>query len=479
MLKVLLLLLSICSLSFASVMQRGAGTNNNVSISSPDKLTPILNVPLPSANTNYYYSYESNENAYKNLPIKVVNKIIAFVNKGVITEIKVEEKVQEILLSFKQKGITPPNITDIRSKVVEQLIMQKIQLDLAKRLGIKINDLDVVEAINNIASQNNMGIEEFKSSLKKQGIDFHDFRKQISEQIITERLKQREVDARVIVSEDEVNRVLNSETYRNRIDYNLSDIVVAIPEQATMEVIEQKQNLANMAYNELKSGVPFYQVAAKYSNAPNALTGGELGWRTNAAMPASVLSRLKKIAPLEYTEVIHLPVGFFIFKINEVKEHGAPQIVHQYHVRHILVKVNEVTGDEEAHQKILGIKRVLDHDINDLPKKNLDFINLAKQYSQDSSSIKGGDIGWVAKGDTVLPFERTMVSLPIGVVSEPIRSVFGWHVLEVLETRDSNLTNDREKAGIREELHLIKSNMLYTQWLRDIREMSYIKMNDN
>ena len=154
------------------------------------------------------------------------------------------------------------------------------------------------------------------------------------------------------------------------------------------------------------------------------------------------------------------------------------QIVRQYHVRHILIKVNEITSDSEAEQKIVGVKAKLDKVAKDPAKLNQEFIKLAKQYSEDTSSIKGGEIGWVSKGDTVPAFEQAMIKMPVGQISKPIRSQFGWHILEVMGVRDSNLTHDREKADIRQELHENKATLLYTQWLRDIREMAYVKMND-
>jgi peptidyl-prolyl cis-trans isomerase SurA len=294
-----------------------------------------------------------------------------------------------------------------------------------------------------------------------------------------EKLKQREVDGRIIVNDDEVNRVLNSEAYKTRVDHHLAMISITIPEQATADMINQKKNIANSAYAELKSGISFDKVAVKYSNAPNALSGGDLGWRSSAALPPIIADGLKNLPIGGYTNVIKLPVGFFIFKVSEIKKHGTIQIVKQYHVRHILIKVNENTSDDEASQKITDIKARLDKDNNDPTKLNSDFIKFAKQYSEDTSSINGGDIGWVSRGDTVPQFEQTILKTPIGAISNPVRTPFGWHILQVLGIRDSNQTNDREKSDIRMELRDNKATMMYAQWMRDIREMAYVKMNDD
>jgi len=411
--------------------------------------------------------------------IVTLNKIVAFVNKGVVTQHQVDVGVLQVIQNFKQKGMPALNPADIESRVVEQLIMQKIQLDLAARSGIKTSDIEISDAINNVAKAQNMDLATFKENLTKQGISFDDFRQQIQTQILLEKLKQREVDARVSVSDDEVNRVLNSEAYKNKIDYNLSDIIINLPEQATAEVVDARHNLANQVYAQLQSGSSFSQVAVKYSNGPNALTGGELGWKSSATLPPVIATDLAELKPGDYTSVIQLPMGFFIFKLNDIKKHGALQIVHQYKVRHILIKVNENNSDDEAHQKILDIENLLAKDRNNPTQLNLDFIKYAKEYSEDTSSINGGDIGWVSTGDTVPAFEKVVISTPVGVVSEPVRSPFGWHILEVVATRDSNLTNDKEKADIRQELHENKAALLYTQWLRDIRDAAYVEMNDD
>ncbi len=411
--------------------------------------------------------------------IHPINKIVAFVNKDVITSNQVNGQIIQIMNNFKQSGTSPPSMEDVRAKVIEQLIMQQIQLDLANKSGIKVTDIEVNDAIDGMLKAQKIDLPKLKQVAAKDGLTYENFRQQIKNQLTIDKLKQREVDARIVVNDDDVNRVLNSEAYKNKIDYDLSDIIISIPEQASASVLEQKEELANRAYNDLQSGKSFSEMAIKYSNAPNALTGGALGWKSSATLPSVIVDQLQELQVGQFTKVIKLPVGFFIFKINDMKKHGIPQIVKQYHVRHILIKVNELTSDDEAHEKIIEIKNVLDEDMNNPTKLNQDFIAEAKRYSDDTSSINGGDIGWISKGDTVPAFEQAVITTPIGKVSDPIHTPFGWHILQVLGARDSNLTNDREKSEIRQEIHENKANMLYTQWLRSIREMSYVKMNDN
>ena len=408
-----------------------------------------------------------------------INKIVAFINKGVITSNQLDQEVKQVLSSLQQKGVLVPPEDEIRQKILDQLILQKIQLDLAKKYGIKTTDLEVNDAINNIIKTNKTTLSTFKQNLNKQGISFEDFQKQIRNQITIDKLKQRDVDSRVSVSDEEVNRVLNSEAYKNKTDYNLSYIVISAPEQNNPTIAKSKQELANQAYAALKSGKSFNQVSVQYSNAPDALTGGELGWKSAATLPPQIANELSKLKVGEYTNIITLPVGFLIFKLNDVKKHGSPQMVRQYNVRHILVKVNELTGDSEAYNKIMIVENKLKQDGNDQNKLNIDFPVMAKEYSDDASNIKGGDIGWISSGDTVPTFESAVMNLPLNTISKPIRTPFGWHIIEVLDIRNSNLSSEREKAEVRQDIRQNKSQLLYAQWLRDIYEAAYVKINDN
>lgn len=446
----------------ASNLNSVSESQNNVPVALAESSVttpPILNPNMPAT--------------------KTVNKIVAYVNKRIITQNEVNKQIVQARNNLQQRGVKDADNTDLRAKVIDQMIMQQIQLDLAARGGIKTSDAEVTDAINNIEKTQGLNDTQFRAKLASQGVAFNDFRQQISDQITTEKLKQREVDGRVVVNDDEVMRILNSSTYKNRIDYRLADIVINIPEQATMEVTEQKQALANQIYTQLKQGASFDQLVLKYSNGPNVLNGGDLGWKSNTSLPPIVLSQINNLPVGGIAPVVKFPMGFFIFKVNAIKQHGSPQIVRQYHVRHILIKVNELTSDDEAHQKIQNLYSQLAKDSGNSTLESKEFTDLAKQYSDDTSSLKGGDLGWLNKGDTVPQFEQQMMNTPVGKISQPFKSPFGWHILEVTETRDSNLANDREKAEIRQELRETKAQMLYTEWMRNLRDMAYVKMSDN
>lgn len=409
---------------------------------------------------------------------KMLNQVAAYVNKRIITTNELNIQLAQTKANLQQRGIPQSEEKDLRSKVLEQLILQQIQLDLAARGGIKTTDAEINDAIVNTEKSQGINDYQMRAKLAAQGVSYDDFRQQMGNQITLEKLKQREVDGRVSLNEDEVNRVLDSETYKNRIDYHLSDIIIGIPEQATQEIVTQKQALADNVYSQLKSGASFEQMSVRYSTAPNALTGGDLGWKSNTSLPPMILNQLTAIKVGDVTQVIKLPVGFFIFKLTGIKQHGTPQIVRQYHVRHILIKVNELTSDEEARQKITSLRDQLMKVESNPLQESQTFVKLAKQYSDDTSSIKGGDIGWISKGDTVPQFEQAMLTTPVGKISQPFRSPFGWHILQVMETRDSNMANDREKAEIRQDLRDTKAQMLYAEWIRNLRDMAYVKISD-
>ena len=461
----ILLSLILNGLIFAAIADNPSGLNESAA-STPPQVQALENSPTPRLNPN-------------SATTKTVNKIVAYVNKRIITQNEVSKQIVQARNNLQQRGIANADTTDLRAKVLDQLIMQQIQLDLAARGGIKTSDAEVTDAITSIEKGQSLSDSQFRAKLTSQGVTFDDFRQQISDQITIEKLKQREVDGRVVVNDDEVTRILNSASYKNRIDYRLADIVVNIPEQATLEVTSQKQALADQIYTQLKQGASFDQLVLKYSNGPNVLNGGDLGWKSNTSLQPIILNQISNLPVGGIAPVVKFPGGFFIFKVNAIKQHGTPQIVRQYHVRHILIKVNELTSDDEAHQKIQNIYNQLAKDSSNPALESKEFTDLAKQYSDDTSSLKGGDIGWVNKGDTVPQFEQQMMSNPVGKISQPFKSPFGWHILEVLETRDSNLANDREKAEIRQELRETKAQILYTEWMRNLRDMAYVKINDD
>ncbi|MDD3266596.1 MAG: peptidylprolyl isomerase [Burkholderiales bacterium] len=428
----------------------------------------------------YADTKSENESSVNTQPTVNLNKIAAYVNKRIITQNELNQQIQQTLYNLKQQGIQNTQTADLSKNVLDQMIVQQVQLDMANRSGIKTTDAEINSTIANIEKNQNISDAQMMNKLSSQGVTMNQFRQQISDQITLEKLKQREVDGRVFVNDDEVTRVINSEAYKKRVDYNLSNILITIPEQATQAIVQQKSDIANSIIQQLSQGQKFEQLAIKYSNGQNALSGGEIGWKSNTSLPPQVLDQLRSLPIGGTTGAIKFPIGFMIFKVNGIKQHGTPQIVKQYHVRHILIKVNELTSDDEAERKIDGLYNKLAKDKNDKAAESAEFTELSKQYSDDpGSAIKGGDIGWTSKGDTVPQFEQTILATPVGEISKPFRSPFGWHILQVMETRDSNMANEKERTDIRQELRETKAQVLYTEWIRNIKDTAYIKINND
>lgn len=404
------------------------------------------------------------------------NKIVAFVNKRIITQFELNEQVTATVKKLKNKGNTNINMTDVQKQVLDQLILIQIQLDLAARSGIKTNDLEINNAIDNLTKSQNKSVEKLAA---EEGMNVTEYKAYVRDQILVEKLKMREVDAKISINDDEINRVLSSKIYQQKTDYHIANILIGIPEQATQATINEKEALANKVLLQLKNGASFTDLALKYSSGSNAINGGDLGWKSSNSLPPIIIEQLQQTPKDGYTSIVKMPIGFLIFKLINTRKQGEPDIVTQYHVRHILIKPSEIMSDEEAHHKIQAIYQQLISLNDDESAQNQAFIKLAKQNSEDGSAMKGGDIGWVTPGDTVPQFEKVMIATKLGVISPPLKTEFGWHILEVTEKRDSNMANDKEKNAIRQELRDSKAQTLYEEWVGSLRDSAYVRINND
>ncbi len=414
-----------------------------------------------------------NHTQSNNNQIKTIDRIVAFVNKGIITSNEVAKEIRLLENIYKY----PSNTKDknFYDNIINQLILQKIQLDLALKYNITASDDEVNNIISNLLATKHSNLQALKNELTANSLDYNFYKTQIANQIIVEKLKQREVDAKIIINDDEVLRVFNSNIYKNKIDYNLSYIMLSISDTKDAKDLSNKKNLALKIMNELSSGADFKQMAMRYSNATNAINGGNIGWKSNISLPSPIISELNDIKVGQFTNIITLPIGLFIFKINDIKTANTKQIIKQYHVRHILIKVNENNSSDEAHKKILTVRAMLMNNDN-LIIQEKQFINLAKKYSDDTSSINGGDLGWISNGATVPEFEKMIIATPLYQISPVFQTPFGWHILQIEEIRNSDQTIDREKLIIKNELRNAKSLILYNQWLNNIKFSAYIKI---
>lgn len=400
-----------------------------------------------------------------------LDRIIAIVDKNAITEQELEDKVQTVSAQLEKQGKQLPSEKVLRKQILERLIVDNLQLQLAEERGIKVNDSQLDKTIERIAEQNKMNLEEFKTALANDGIIFNKFREDMRDEITIARLKEVEVNNRVNVSDGEIDNYLTTQENSKggqQEEYELSHILIRTPEESTPEDLETARIKVEEVMSKLNSGESFDQVSANYSDAPNALEGGSMGWRNSSQIPPAFLELLQNLAVGEVSKPIRSPNGFHIVKVTNKRSADSALIVDQTHVRHILIKLNEVVSEQEAKQKMDALKERLDNGDK--------FEDLARQYSEDGSANNGGDLGWVNPGDTVPQFEEAMNGLALEETSEPIRSPFGWHIIQVLERRKQDMTEQAARFKARKEIHARKTEEAYQDWIHELRDRAFVEL---
>ena len=398
-----------------------------------------------------------------------VDRIVAVVNDEVITQNDLNERVDLVVKQFQRQGGQLPPADALSRQILERMINDLLQVQLAKENGIKVDDATLDKTIERIAAENKLPLPDFKAALERDGIRYPRFREDIRNEILLARLREREVENGIVVTDAEVDTELAREAKEKTGDseYRLAHILVTVPSQATAEQIEQRRRKAVLALSELRRGADFAQTAATYSDAPDALQGGQLGWRPAGRLPTLFLETLQRLQPGDVSDVLRSPNGFHILKLLEKRGQAAATGVQQTHVRHILLRAREGVSDAEARNKLAALRERI--------VKGADFAEVAKQNSEDGSASKGGDLGWVAPGDTVPEFERAMNQLKDGEVSQPVQSPFGWHLVQVLERRSDELSEDRKKTAARQAIRQRKADEAYQDWLRQMRDRAFVE----
>ena len=400
-----------------------------------------------------------------------MDRIIAIVDKDVITEQELANKVRTVSNQLEKQGKQLPSEQVLRKQILERLIVDSLQLQLAQQRGINVNDSQLDKTIERIAEQNKMGLEEFKAALENDDINFYQFREDMRDEITIARLKDTEIDKRIDVSDGEIDNYLTTQENskdNQQVEYELSHILVRTPEESTPEDLEKARIKIEEIMKALASGESFEQVSASYSDAPNALEGGNMGWRNSGQIPPAFLNLLQSMQIGEVSKPIRSPNGFHVVKITNKRNTDSTLIVEQTKVRHILIKLNEVVSEQEAKQKMDSLKERLDNGDQ--------FEDLARQYSEDGSANSGGDLGWVNPGDTVPQFEEAMNALAPGEISEPIRSPFGWHIIQVLERRKQDMTEQAARIKARREIHARKAEEAYDDWIHEMRDRAFVEL---
>jgi peptidyl-prolyl cis-trans isomerase SurA len=404
---------------------------------------------------------------------KLIDDIRVVVNEEVITRLELDQRMQVVISQLQRQGTRLPDRDILEKQVLERMIMEKLQKQFAKETGVHVDDVQLEGALQRIAVQNKFPtLSAFRTKLEKEGIDFAKFREEIRSEILTGRLREREVDSKLVISEADIEAFLSTqETQGNKgEELKLAHILVVVPEQATAASIRNYQRKAEEALAKLQGGAPFSQVAAGYSDARDALQGGELGWRPTNQLPALFSEPLANMKPGELSPLLRSPSGFHIIKLLDRRSSDTPVFITQTHARHILIKTSELVPENEAKARLQEIKRRID--------KGADFAEQARLHSEDGSAAQGGDLNWISPGETVPQFEQAMDALKVGQVSGLVQSGFGWHLIQVLERRNTDISAEQKKQQARQAIRAYKSDDAYQDWLRQLRDRAFIEYRE-
>ena len=399
----------------------------------------------------------------------LLDRVVAVVNNEAITQHEIDDQKRVVIEQMRSQKMSPPTADVLDKQVTERLITERLMLQLAKSGGIKVDDLQVERTIERIAQENKLTPAEFRNALGREGIPFAKYREDLRNEIMIQKLREREVDEHVQVSDAEVENFLASLATQSGgdVEYRLAHILVLAPDQGTPEQIEVKRRRAEEALSKIQAGTDFSLIAASYSDAPDALQGGNLGWRSPARLPTVFVDSVRSMQPGDVSPVLRSASGFHIVKVLEKRSRNDPTVVEQTHARHILIRVNEVTSESEGKARLERIKERVD--------SGAKFEDQARLNSEDGSAAKGGDLGWISPGDTVPDFENAMKTLKPGEISAPVRTPFGWHLIQVLERRNQDVTIERQRDQARLALRQRKSDESFQDWVRQMRDRAYIE----
>ena len=398
-----------------------------------------------------------------------LNRILAVVNDDVVLASELEAKLDIVREQLRGQMEQLPPEDVLRQQVLERVIVEKLQLQLAARNNIQVDDETLNSNLRNIATQNGVDLDEFRATLEREGIDFADFREEIRNQIILARLHQQMVGSRISVTEQEIDTLLANEQAwgGSEKEYRLGHILIAVPEGATPDQLRAGQQRAEEIVARLRGGADFAATAVAESAGQTALEGGDLGWRKAGQLPTLLAETVHTMQPGDISDPIRAGGGFHIVKLLELRGEGR-HVVTQTHARHILLNADELLPEHEVVNRLEQLRdRIIGGE---------DFATLARSHSKDKvSASKGGDLGWVNPGDLVPQFEEAMNALAVNQVSAPVQTRFGWHIIQVLERREHDSTDEVKRNQVRELIRKRKTDEELALWLRRLRDEAYVE----
>jgi len=432
----------------------------STSILSPALLLPALLLAFPDPAM-----------AQAPAPARVltVDRIVAVVNADVITQFDVALRTKLAIAQLNRQGTPLPSTEVLERQVLERMISDRVQLQLARETGIRVDDGQLEKILTRIASDNKMTLPQFREAIERDGMAFSRFREDLRDEVLISRLREREVDSRIVVTESEIDNFLKTSAAQGGNDeLNLAHILVRVPEGASPEQLAERRARAEQALGRVKSGSEFSQVAAEFSDAPDALKGGIMGARPADRWPTLFADAARGLKVGEVSPVLRSPAGFHIIRVVDRTLGGSSVVVQQTRARHILIRVNELVSEADATQRLRGLK--------DRIENGTPFGELARLHSDDGSAARGGELGWISPGDTVPPFEAAMNQLKINEVSDPVRSDFGMHLIQVSERRTEDLSAERQRLVARQAIRARKADEAYQEWVRQLRDRAFVNL---
>jgi len=399
-----------------------------------------------------------------------LNRVVAVVNNDVILQSELNQRIKTTEAQLKRQSTPSPPPNVLRRQVLERLIVERLQLQLAEKGGIRVDDEALNEALRRIADQNKLTLAEFKQVLEKDGYDFTAFRGEIRNQLIISELRRRQVENRVQVTDREIDNVLLTASSQANADdeYRVGHILVGVREGASSGDVDAARGRADAILQEVRRGADFAAVAAARSEGETNLEGGDLGWRRLSQLPAVIADAVIRLKPGQVSELVRDPAGFHVVKVLDVRR-GQRLVVTQAHARHILLKPDQAHTEDAVRTRLDQLRRRV--------QGGDDFAQLARAHSMDpGSAARGGDLGWLNPGDVVPDFERAISGLQPGQISEPFRTQFGWHIAQVVERRQHDSTDEVRRARARDVVRQRKIDEETQAWVRRLREEGYVEI---
>jgi len=401
---------------------------------------------------------------------QLIDEAVALVDDDVVLKSELDRRVESVRKDLAARNVKLPADTVLRAQVLDRLITDNVQLQMAKRAGVRVSDPELAQVIENIAKENQLSPEQFRLKLAGEGLSYELFREDLRNEILISRVRQGAVARRVFISEQEIQTMVETlaNEGENRTEYHLGHILLPIPEDASTEAVRAVSERGQNLVKQLRAGADFAELAIANSAGQEALQGGDFGWKTLNQLPTLFATVAKSLNASETSEPVRSASGLHILKLFDSRGNERV-VVQQTHARHILVKPTTILTETEAEKKIQGLYEQV--------KAGGDFAELAKKNSDDAGTVnQGGDLGWANPGSYVPAFEQAMSELQPGQISTPFRSEFGWHVMEVLARRDDDQTEERKRQQAHRVLQSRKYDEEVESWVREIRDQAFIKI---